>query len=275
MTFEDYKKLDEKALDEPLKELEDTFREEYNKYLSDINGYIDDIYNEYEDNNGDIDYTLLIGTLLLTRTKGNIKNINSSLQSFKLAELNNFFSTVYDAGFNGNKELFEKEIGQLLNANIDKVKKNKFISNPIAGATTAERMERNKNQLDFKASQTLENSLQENKTATQTKKEVKKVYDSDFNNANLIAEAKGHRIVEEGKKALAAAVISQGIEPTKTWESMEDSKVRPAHNLLNGTTIPIDQDFISENGGKGPAPGQMGVAADDINCRCFLSYNIN
>jgi len=275
MTFEDYKKLDEKALDEPLQALEDTFREEYNKYLSDINGYIDDIYNEYEDNNGNIDYTLLIGTLLLTRTKGNIKNINSSLQSFKLAELNNFFSTVYDAGFNGNKELFEKEIGQLLNANIDKVKKNKFISNPIAGATTAERMERNKNQLDFKASQTLENSLQENKTATQTKKEVKKVYDSDFNNANLIAEAKGHRIVEEGKLALAAAVISQGIEPTKTWESMEDSKVRPAHNLLNGTTIPIDQDFISENGGKGPAPGQMGVAADDINCRCFLSYNIN
>ena len=273
MTFEDYKKLDEKALDEPLEEIEDTLREEYSNQLNTLNGYIDNIYDNYEDDDGNIDYALLVGTLLLLNTKKNIKNINSTLKSFKQVELGKFFSTVYDKGFNGNKDLFEKELARALNFNIDQVKKNEFINMSIAGATTEERLIRNQNKMDFDVSQKLENSLQENKTATQTKKEVKSVYDDDFTNAIVIAEAKGHRIAEEGKKALADETITIEIEVTKTWESMEDDKVRPAHDLLNGTTIPLDDDFVSENGGQGKAPGQMGTASDDINCRCFLSYN--
>ena len=173
MTFEDYKKLDEKALDEPLEEIEYTLREEYSNQLNTLNGYIDNIYDNYEDDDGNIDYALLVGTLLLLNTKKNIKNINSTLKSFKQVELGKFFSTVYDKGFNGNKELFEKELARVLNFNIDQVKKNEFINMSIAGATTEERLIRNQNKMDFDVSQKLENSLQENKTATQTKKEVK------------------------------------------------------------------------------------------------------
>jgi len=64
---------------------------------------------------------------------------------------------------------------------------------------------------------------------------------------------------------------------TKTWLTRNDSKVRPTHMALEGTTIDINQNFIV--GGSSvrfPGDGSLGAALKEIiNCRCRLQYNIN
>lgn len=56
----------------------------------------------------------------------------------------------------------------------------------------------------------------------------------------------------------------------KTWQTMEDEKVRTAHRPLDGMTIGINEDFLP-----GLAyPGDSRASAElVINCRCLMSYS--
>jgi len=65
-----------------------------------------------------------------------------------------------------------------------------------------------------------------------------------------------------------------GVVKKKQWLPEFDDRLRESH-LQAGTTydekgaIPLDQNF-SLAGGSGLAPGNIGTAAEDINCRCTL-----
>lgn len=50
---------------------------------------------------------------------------------------------------------------------------------------------------------------------------------------------------------------------TKTWRTAGDRRVRPSHQSLSGSEIPIGEEFPHE----GMFPGEQ-----SINCRCFLTY---
>jgi len=56
---------------------------------------------------------------------------------------------------------------------------------------------------------------------------------------------------------------------TKTWISMLDERVRPTHQKAHGQTVGVNEDFVVGNG-RGPAPGQIGLPEEDINCRCTI-----
>jgi len=61
----------------------------------------------------------------------------------------------------------------------------------------------------------------------------------------------------------------------KGWLPAYDEVTRESH-LAAGRrygvrgAIPVDDDFELISGARGPGPGQMGVAAEDINCRCSI-----
>ena len=62
---------------------------------------------------------------------------------------------------------------------------------------------------------------------------------------------------------------------SKTWLAALDERTRDAHQLMHGQTVPLDADFEDEStGATGPAPGQMGLAELDINCRCTMTAGI-
>lgn len=60
----------------------------------------------------------------------------------------------------------------------------------------------------------------------------------------------------------------------KTWQTMKDLRVRDSHDYLEGVTIPIDAEFYTYKGNKTQYPGQFGVAEEDVNCRCWLTYSL-
>lgn len=55
----------------------------------------------------------------------------------------------------------------------------------------------------------------------------------------------------------------------KTWLATMDDRVRDSHADAHGQTVGLDDDFDVGNG-SGPAPGQIGLAEEDVNCRCSM-----
>ena len=56
---------------------------------------------------------------------------------------------------------------------------------------------------------------------------------------------------------------------SKTWIASLDQATRESHVYAHGQTVGLKDDFVLD-GGRGPAPGQIGVAEEDIQCRCTM-----
>ena len=61
-----------------------------------------------------------------------------------------------------------------------------------------------------------------------------------------------------------------GVVKGKVWLAALDDRTRDSHREAHGQQVGIDEDF-RVGGAAGPAPGQMGVAEEDINCRCTMT----
>jgi len=57
----------------------------------------------------------------------------------------------------------------------------------------------------------------------------------------------------------------------KVWVSaLAPGRTRDSHAEAHGQRVGLDEDFVVGDG-RGPAPGQIGLAAEDINCLCTMS----
>lgn len=59
----------------------------------------------------------------------------------------------------------------------------------------------------------------------------------------------------------------------KTWHTMLDNRVRDSHEYLEGMVKPMNEPFYTYNGNSAMYPRSFGEASEDINCRCYLTYN--
>lgn len=76
-----------------------------------------------------------------------------------------------------------------------------------------------------------------------------------------------------GSQLTAEAIEADtGLTLTKTWITALDERVRPDHAAAHGQTVKLADDF-EVGGSRGPCPGQMGSAEQDIQCRCVATYD--
>ncbi len=80
--------------------------------------------------------------------------------------------------------------------------------------------------------------------------------------AELIAANETHRAAVSASEFQAR---KSGVIGSRTWLSASDDRVRPAHRLLNGATVGMDEPF----------PGDIHSPADEVRCRCVLLYNVS
>ncbi len=88
-----------------------------------------------------------------------------------------------------------------------------------------------------------------------------------------LAESEWHRIYNVAEDDGAEQYVQErdaGV--TKTWHTVGDDKVRETHDYLNGTTIPLEEDFFTFDGDSAPAPGCFRRAQNNCGCRCWLTY---
>lgn len=83
-----------------------------------------------------------------------------------------------------------------------------------------------------------------------------------------IAETETHR---DANTAALDTARKAGAK-SKTWHCMMLPTSRDTHIYLDGVTVPIDGEFYSFKGGSTQFPGQWGIAEEDVNCLCWLSF---
>lgn len=83
-----------------------------------------------------------------------------------------------------------------------------------------------------------------------------------------IAETETHRDSNAGAYETARSAGAT----EKVWHCMMLPTSRDTHVYLDGVVAPIDGEFYSFKGGSTQYPGQWGIAEEDVNCLCWLTY---
>lgn len=84
-----------------------------------------------------------------------------------------------------------------------------------------------------------------------------------------IAETETHR----NANAAAYLTAKKAGAKKKVWHCMMLPTSRDTHVYLDGVSAPIDGEFYSFKGGSTQFPGQWGIAEEDVNCLCWLSFS--
>jgi len=86
----------------------------------------------------------------------------------------------------------------------------------------------------------------------------------------MIAQTESTRAANSGTQQAYTDATAQGVRLQKQWLSARDSKVRDSHAGLDGQTVGVNENFVSESGAEAPSPASFGEASEDINCRCTM-----
>lgn len=193
------------------------------------------------------------------------KNAKNTREALKL---------VYSVSFERTKDLVENATGRGLRGIIKAEVLEQAIENPVKGLKLSRTLEKNRVNIIYAVQQTVEQGLKNGETYGQMAARLKDSLENDVPKALRIVRTEGHRVMEQAKLDSLAKAKAAGIEMVKTWVSARDERVRVSHAAMDGTTVDFDEDFVNRvTGGKGPGPGMMGTAADDINCRCIFTID--
>jgi SPP1 gp7 family putative phage head morphogenesis protein len=178
----------------------------------------------------------------------------------------------YQESFIGTKNIIEEATNRTIQGIVKNDLLEQAVNVPVDGLTLNQRLQRNRNNIIVDIQQTLQQGLKEGESYGQMSKRLKSSLEGDATKAKRIVRTEGHRVQEKSKLDSLDHAHNQGVDMIKDWVSSRDVRVRPSHRVMNSKDpIPYTQDFVNEKtGGKGPAPGQMGTAADDVNDRCIF-----
>lgn len=164
------------------------------------------------------------------------------------------------------------------------------VENPVSKLTLNDRLEKHRKEIIYDIKRDVSVGLMNGDRYSTMANRIRKSVDGDYKKAIRIARTETHRVREAGNHDAAQAVDEvlksgeSGMQMVKTWRTKKDERVRPAkakgknrqynHKKMDGVAIPVDEEFTLPSGAKTVAPGQSGVAGEDINCRCWLSYGL-
>ena len=91
----------------------------------------------------------------------------------------------------------------------------------------------------------------------------------DFSYFPTLVETETMRVFNES--ALATAELNGA--KYKTWQTMEDTRVRDTHTYLQGVKLPINEKFYTSDGDSTYAPFGFELPQNNCNCRCILEFS--
>ena len=97
--------------------------------------------------------------------------------------------------------------------------------------------------------------------------------------AKRIARTEATKCINNATLQAQKIALDNDIVLFKEWRSERDGEVRPAHQDLDGQIVDINDEFVVPVGTKyagesASSPGNFGVEGLDVNCRCFLTSDV-
>ena len=175
--------------------------------------------------------------------------------------------------------IVEKDIGRSLKPILKAVDVNKTINADMKGLKWVERQGKHRADLIYDINKTVKEGISNGETYKNMAKRLEKEIIMSRNKAVTIVRTETSRVVATSQKDTLDKVNKAGIWMMKTWNNVNDERVRGNrasdkmdHVAMGGITIPYEDDFVLPDGAKGFGPKLTG-SYNDINCRCFLTIS--
>jgi hypothetical protein len=284
---------------------EKAIRKEFKELLKSLKTYIASVHEQYAAGDGSLSYADLQKAGYDARFLEEIESRISVATPKVAKELHQLVNDTYELSYKSMVEGVDKV---LAGAGIDDVFSNavaitpeqimKVVKNPIMEVA----LEKNHRDIVYDIKQAVAVGLMNGDRYATVARKISVALDKEngpYKNAMRIARTEAHRVREAGNMDAARSVdkemqgTSTGLRMVKTWRTMKDERVRPQsrrrskkggwtskmgkgpnHMKLEGQTVLADEPFDLLDGNKADAPGQSGVAGHDINCRCYVSYDM-
>lgn len=283
---------------------EKEIRRIYRALLKDLKQFIGYEYAELAED-GRLTYSILQQkgefARFLEEVEQRINNLSPQITSEITAAVEETYRIVYDGMMDAVKQNTESEglkraLDGLRSATPETIKR--AVENPVSGLTLKDTLEKNRRDIIYDIKRNVAVGLSNGDRVDTMAKRISQSLDGDYQKAVRIARTESHRVQEAGFHDSAAEVDStlqnsdSGLRMVKTWRTMKDERVRPQrryktksgwktvrrgtanHQKMEGVSVLMDEQFDLGGGVKADAPGQSGVASHDINCRCFVEYDM-
>lgn len=281
---------------------EKEIRKLYKEMLKDLQQFVSDVYMQYSKNDT-LTYAMLQEAGYNARFLEEIEqrlNISTPKAAQKVQTLvEETYKLAYDGMVDGVVRAsggVDAAFAESVAITPEQIKR--AVENPVSGLTLKDTLEKHRKDIIYSIKQTVGVGLMNGERYTTMARRIADQVDGDYKKAIRIARTETHRVREGGNTDAAQSVDKElqngttGMRMCKTWRTMKDERVRPQrrrrgkkgwstkmgrganHMILDGQTVLADEDFDLQDGNTAPAPGSSGVAGHDINCRCYVSYEM-
>lgn len=276
---------------------EKEIRKLYKSMLKELQAFVADAYTKYAEDDK-LAFAMLQKAGYDARFLSEIEERISVATPKAAKELRQLVNDTYKIAYDGMVDAVVKS-GNLDKAFADAVaitphQIKKIVKNPIMDLA----LEKNHKDIIYDIKQAVAVGLMNGDRYTDMAHRISEKVDGAYYKSVRIARTEAHRVIEAGNSDAAIEADKEfqngttGMRMVKTWKTMRDERVRPQrrrkgkggwstkmgkganHMKLEGQVVLAGEDFDLLDGNKASAPGQSGVAGHDINCRCYVSYEM-
>lgn len=278
-------------------EAEKEIRKIYKKLLKEMQNYLAEIYTKHSEDDV-LSYAGLARAGMEARFLEEVELRINGITPEVAGMINTTVSQTYEACYTGMQAAVVKAAGnrQALIAAFATVAAvtpdviNRAVNNPVSGLTLKDTLEKHRKEIIYDIKKNIGVGLANGDRFTTMAGRISESLDGDYRKSIRIVRTEAHRVRESGYCDAATDLdnalrnANTGYVMAKTWRTMNDERVRPAkakgkarqynHIKMDGVTIPQNELFELPSGATCICPSQTGVAGEDINCRCYVSYDL-
>ena len=266
-------------------------RKNYQEILKELRHYLADTYSQYAEDDK-LTYEILQRHSRYARFLDEVETKINDLSPETKRLIRSTVEQVYEHTYNGMIDAVQDRAQDVVSGlkGCTQAILRRAVENPVSKLTLNDRLEKHRKEIIYDIKQAITVGLMNGDRYSTMAGRIKQSVDGSYKKAIRISRTETHRVREAGNLDAARSVqeaLSSGNVPLqmmKVWKTMKDERVRPAkqkgrnkqydHRKMDGVAVKIDEEFILPSGAKTMAPGQSGVAGEDINCRCYLSYEL-
>ncbi len=258
----------------------------YKDLVKELNGFLGNEYAKYAEDDR-LTYGILQKNGEYARFLEEVnKKVDSVIPEVKSA-VEGLVNDTYEKCYNGMVEGVKKSTtAEALKAEFKSVKAVRpevvkaAVENPIPKLRLTPTLERNRKQVISGIKREIAVGLSQGDRMSTMAERINKKVNTNYSQSMLIARTEAHRVRETGLNDAANEVDeilkANGSEyrEIKKWNTLNDTAVRDTHAEMDGVVVLQDEKFELPSGATADCPGTSGVAAEDCNCRCFLTHDI-
>ena len=266
-------------------------RKNYQEILKELRHYLADTYSQYAEDDK-LTYEILQRHSRYARFLDEVEKKINDLSPETKRLIRSTVEQVYEHTYSGMIDAVQDRAQDVVSGlkGCTQAILRRAVENPVSKLTLNDRLEKHRKEIIYDIKQAITVGLMNGDRYSTMAGRIKQSVDGSYKKAIRISRTETHRVREAGNLDAARSVqeaLSSGNVPLqmmKVWKTMKDERVRPAkqkgrnkqydHRKMDGVAVKIDEEFILPSGAKTMAPGQSGVAGEDINCRCYLSYEL-